>query len=238
MINESLLPKLKFIKQGHFSEDGEPALRLVGDLQVIQDHLIQPVKQEIHHEILDSSKIIQTFFNQKRISNPLEFIKAIGFSASAYLPIYYYISLTDKTIDQILDELSALNFRSFSLNKLIKRLAGASENMQTGSIKADNKTAKLRKDFYNQLRSQSIKAPIHEGHVGYLLESCTHLKRQDINWNYITALYGDLLNEGYSNLEPNTATKLRKAICHLDIEFFQAQVRNRQYNQSERRASN
>lgn len=55
LIDESLLPKLRFIQDGHFSEtDGEPTLKLIGEVQsmstalTIEKHIAVPVSNAGH----------------------------------------------------------------------------------------------------------------------------------------------------------------------------------------------
>ena len=41
VIGEQLLEKVKFIEEGHFEEGGEPALRVIGDVEVVRTEMVQ-----------------------------------------------------------------------------------------------------------------------------------------------------------------------------------------------------
>jgi hypothetical protein len=90
LINEELIPKLKFVQQGKFVEGGEPTLQLIGDLQPIRG-AFTPVKKVIHPQILSTEDIILDFLNQKDINNPLTYIYAFCDEQVKYLPIHYYL---------------------------------------------------------------------------------------------------------------------------------------------------
>jgi hypothetical protein len=46
VIGEQLLDKIKFIEEGHFDDGGEPALRVIGDVEVVRTEMV-PVPQPV-----------------------------------------------------------------------------------------------------------------------------------------------------------------------------------------------
>lgn len=64
VIGEQLLEKVKFIEEGHFDEDGEPALRVIGDVEVVRAEMVQvphpvPTDPAITHPLLQKDLIAE-----------------------------------------------------------------------------------------------------------------------------------------------------------------------------------
>ena len=62
VIGEQLLEKVKFIEQGHFEEGGEPALRVIGDVEVVRTEMVQvphpvPTDPALTHPLLQKDLI-------------------------------------------------------------------------------------------------------------------------------------------------------------------------------------
>lgn len=62
VIGEQLLEKVKFIEEGHFEEGGEPALRVIGDVEVVRTEMVQvphpvPTDPSITHPLLQKDLI-------------------------------------------------------------------------------------------------------------------------------------------------------------------------------------
>jgi hypothetical protein len=88
LIDESLLPQLKFIKEGHFHEtDGLPTLKLIGELKSGGKTLIQPTKEIERIRTIRTADIIEGFLDQGEIKEPNEYIKQICFESSGTLPV-------------------------------------------------------------------------------------------------------------------------------------------------------
>lgn len=80
LISEELLPQIQFIKEGNFSRSkGTPTLRLVGDVNPIRHDVIQPIKKIIQPRLIHAADIIVAFLDQKKVQDPLAYIKQICF---------------------------------------------------------------------------------------------------------------------------------------------------------------
>lgn len=226
LISEEILPKLKFIKEGHFAEAaGAPALKLVGDIQVISKDAVQPVQEVVQHRIVTSSDVVYALLERQKVKQPLEFIKAICFANSGFLPIYYFVNLSQTPIAQILKEIESLESRTAAKDKLVERLSGQ-ESLQSGSLNADTPAARKRKKYFEQLKSKTVPNSIPEADLFHFCEAVTHLAKKDIDWDYISALLKELYKNRYKKSSSNIAGAMRKAICHLDILFYQRDARS------------
>lgn len=100
-IDKKLLNQMKFIKEGEFNEkQGAPTLRLIGDVQQIETGklLISPPKRIV--KAIEQTDIIESFLKQETVDEPLNYISHICSCFSGYLPVYYYISLSNSTINE------------------------------------------------------------------------------------------------------------------------------------------
>lgn len=90
-IEQSLIDKLTFIKEGQFSEkQGAPTLRLIGDVSAVSED----GKVKTRLGILTRSDIISAFIEQAKPSDPQEYIRfAIEVGQGERLPLYYFARL-------------------------------------------------------------------------------------------------------------------------------------------------
>lgn len=86
LIDEALLPKLSFIREGEFQEtDGAPALRLVGDVQATGKIIVKG------KGVITDTDLLEDFINQAEVQAPDEYIKHLAHTQAAWLPIFYYM---------------------------------------------------------------------------------------------------------------------------------------------------
>jgi len=86
-IGRDLLERIKFIREGEFHEtEGEPTLRLIGDVQTVDAR-----GATIRKGFVTPADLIQEFLDMSAPYDPKEYIKcAIEGGNGARLPIYYY----------------------------------------------------------------------------------------------------------------------------------------------------
>ncbi len=91
-IDESLLEKLTFIKEGQFSEiEGAPTLRLIGDVSAVDGH-----KATQQFGVLTRDGILAAFLDQTVPENPKEYIRfALQVGQGERLPLHYFARLAD-----------------------------------------------------------------------------------------------------------------------------------------------
>ena len=122
IFDDNLLSKINFIKEGEFNEKkGTPTLRVIGDVNLTQGQIILS-PQRIKVRGIRCNDIIIDFLNQKEIKTPLDYITQICYETTGFLPTYYYISLSNKSTDEIIDILNLETVRSQAKTKLIERI--------------------------------------------------------------------------------------------------------------------
>lgn len=108
VIDETLLSKIQFIKEGEFVEKkGAPALKLMGDLHPIATLAEVEVEKEVEKSITIKG-VIEAFVKQTVIAAPMEYIKAIALDTGKWIPIYYFIKESKKSSDEIKEYLLGL----------------------------------------------------------------------------------------------------------------------------------
>ena len=125
VIDEDLLKKISFIKEGEFVEKGgAPTLRLVGDVQTIEAGKMVVAKTKNVIKAIEQTDIIESFLKNKRVENPIDYIKRICSSTSGNLPVYHYLALCGKDLETVINELESITVRGNAKETLIARLKG------------------------------------------------------------------------------------------------------------------
>ena len=138
LIDEEILPKISFIKEGEFSEtEGSPTLRLIGDVMPIDPGKIQPVQTIVMPKAIRTPDIVHAFLNQENVLEPIEYIKQICFERSVYLPLYYFMrkaNLSREATMQIIMDMQSTPDKKYALvNRLDYDDKGLKVGMGTGS---------------------------------------------------------------------------------------------------------
>ena len=180
IIDESLLPKIKFIKEGHFTESATaPALKLIGTAESLQGSPIQPVKKVVTTKALRSTDLFSSFYNQEKVSSPIEYIKQICFETSAFYPIYYYLKLASVSKEVALTQIEALNTRSQAKVKLIERLK-KTEDFAINHVNTQTTAFKERDIFVNQIKTKTVDLPKNKTDAKRLLQAVRTLKKSSL----------------------------------------------------------
>lgn len=105
VIDEKLLPKIQFIREGEFSEArGAPTLKLIGDVAATtgegktHDIVRMPVTDEA---------VLLNFLQGNRVAEPLSYLMHSAHSQREWLPIWYYLTAAGLTYQQGIDRLRA-----------------------------------------------------------------------------------------------------------------------------------
>lgn len=220
LIDESILPKIQFIKEGHFSEtNSAPALKIVGKVEIVSGSPIQPIKKIVTTKALRSTDIVETFFDDEKVPNPIEFIKQICFETSANFPLYYYIKMSKLSTIEIISQLESLNIRNQSKLKLLERL----KKEESFLIKHDggNSTAFSERDvFIKKIKEKiDIDVPKNENSLKRLLQAIRTFKKNEVDKKFILSLAKQIFESTYSSAKSSIATEIRFAICHLDLIY-------------------
>lgn len=92
VIDENLLSKIAFIKEGEFVETkGKPAIRLIGDIENVSTGKI--VVRETTRKVvnaIESNDLIKAFLKGINVEDPLEYIRAVCSATTGNYPIYFF----------------------------------------------------------------------------------------------------------------------------------------------------
>jgi len=222
-ISEELLPKLQFIREGHFVDNqGAPALRLLGDLQAAEGPIIQATVQ-IPTPIREP-QIIKAFMDRASVLSPTEYLKAICFEQSYFFPIYFFIQQTTETVDDTVELLRSLDVRGTIRDKLIERLQTPDEALVIGKLNGTSPAAVARRSIVEQLRSQSLHSDLIAEQPMRFFEAVTHINATDFDQDYVFALIDQQILPQLQKLTGLTRTYFRKALCHLDLTWYKPRL--------------
>jgi hypothetical protein len=124
VIDKTLLPELQFIREGEFSEvAGSPALRLVGDVQPIDREVQERVR--VIRDAVTPDAVIRNFLLGHAVEQPLQYIHFQAHCQRRWLPLWYYVNASGKTVDEIVaDLLGQVASHPASRQAVINRLNG------------------------------------------------------------------------------------------------------------------
>lgn len=156
LIDEKLIPKISFIKEGHFKESSTaPALKLVGEAQAINSTILQPTQKLYRTKAIRTPDIFDTFLNQDEPEEPIEYAKQICFETSAYLPIYYFLKLAKVKSSDAISILNSVTARGTSKNRLIRRLE-KTEDLSVTEKATNSTSSKRKKEIYQTLKDKTF----------------------------------------------------------------------------------
>jgi hypothetical protein len=222
-VSEDLLPKLQFIREGHFVESqGAPALRLLGDLHATEGPIIQSTIQV--PTPIREQQIIRAFLRREVVLSPTEYLKAICYEQSYLFPVYFFIQQTTETIEDTIRLLSTLDVRGVVRAKLIERLRKPQEKMAIGNLKSSHSATIERMVIVDQLRSKLLDSRVIDDQPRRFFEALTHTDNAEFSQDYIFGILIKHIEPRLSALDGLTRTYFRKALCHLDLIWYKSAV--------------
>lgn len=135
IIDEDLLSKMKFIKDGEFNEVKDALVyKIVGKIQEVKGATI--VEKKTPFPVLVHKRdIINSFFDEK-CDKPITYLKQFPYENAYYLPFWFFIRISDLSIvemETVWKELS--DAKDYVRNKLIERLRNENvDKLRTGRI--------------------------------------------------------------------------------------------------------
>jgi hypothetical protein len=222
VIDEQLLHKIRFIREGRFHErDGDPTLRVIGDVQQIASNIIQPTRLVNKQVGITTPDIVHAFLDQEAVSSPREFIRQICFEMSAYLPVYYFIHLARLLIADVVELIKDQQSRTQSKKRLLKRL---SDDIVCIPHKHGNDRPAGRKvaEYRQQFLCQSIDTEIPAAELKYALRAVQTLTSVEVNRTrtYMFPLLKNWFDAHYASRDDGIADRLRRTICYLDCVLY------------------
>lgn len=217
VIDQALLPQLKFLKQGEFVETGgAPAVRLVGDATSMPTGLIRPAKKVTVAKAINTPDIVSAFLQQEIVDNPLEYVDRICFEASAYLPVYYFLDIAQVTLTSAIERLNSLQSTSPSKRKLIERLSGKDVLHVAPPKEKTSENGRLRAAFIEKHKNQAVKANIPFVQLKHALKALRSLSPNEIDKAYCHGLLQSWFKKYYGGEDSALSDEIRRAIAYVD----------------------
>ncbi len=216
LIDKSVLPKLRFLREGEFRErEGAPAIRLLGDAQILAAGNVDFVRTEMLPTLVRGPQVIEAFLSRDPVSAPLEYFKAVAYEASAFLPIYCYLQQAGVTRKQALATLATLPTAAIEKERLRERLEGGDPRLAHVIPHTDTPAARKKRAYREMLLAKTAALPIPSGDMRYLLQAVRSLTTPEFEPDYLLPLLRQCYEAAWA--EGSTRrTELRLAICHAD----------------------
>lgn len=220
-IDNDLLAKIKFIKEGSFKEkDGAPALKLIGKINGITGAIVHRAKKEIIPTTITEKYLLTTFINQTGTANPINYIDAFCHFSVKYLPFYYFIYLIQK-IDNSFDktklkaEISKITVDAkFGKKYLLERIK-SDDNFKEEKI--TGKDADLKAKYFVLFNDNSTNLEgIEEKNIDIQLRMILNIKNEETIKKLIIPLLKKYLENNYEEHK----SLLRKAISYVDKQLY------------------
>ena len=119
IIDESILSKLKYIKEGELKKKkGVPVLRLIGNIETVPEGGIFPVRKVRIPRGIHRNDIYNVFFKGK-CDYPEECLKQLVYENTYYLPVWFFIEKANLSVERATN---ILNEQKVSNNNIRKKL--------------------------------------------------------------------------------------------------------------------
>lgn len=211
VIDETLLPKIQFIKEGEFVETkGAPALKLMGDLHPITTVAEVEVEKEVEKSITIKG-VIEAFVKQTVIAAPLEYIKTIALDNGKWMPIHYFIKKSKKNNEEIKEYLESLK-KSEGKNYPQKTI----EMMDSDKIPSFGR--KSEKTKMTDIKAKTITEINGKEEALSFLASIGELSKGDLDLKYCLKILQQIIKEFWTDKEVQSKTKY--CCAYLDQLFY------------------
>lgn len=226
IVDKKIFSTLNVIKEGEFNEkQGKPAIKIIGEVKALEEgtesqtrtiYTERPVHITIH-----TPDLIKSFLNEEKVAEPKEYLKAICFESSAFLPMYYFMFLFDSTRNDIKNLIKEVKSTSQSKDKFIQRL-DLDKDFTLPAPKSNTETGKKKLVCLDLLLKQNItlNAKMSGKDLRQLLQAIRTLSQYQINAKYVRSILLQIFDEYYGDKSLNVSADIRLAICFLDSSLY------------------
>lgn len=105
-IDRELADQLEFIREGEFEEiEGATSLRLVGDVRAVDTE--GAIQERVQGRALTADLVLLAFLNREKVRDPLEYVRESALVQRQWLPLFYFISLSERPLEDVAGILEA-----------------------------------------------------------------------------------------------------------------------------------
>ncbi len=209
LIDEKLVPKLKFVAEGHFSEtEGAPTLKLIGDVQPLSAGDITPTKIVVHKIHLKDIDLLEDFVNLSKVADATHYIQHLAHSAKLWLPIFYYArqaGLNKHELVELIKKEEASTHRD--LAKLLARI----RNDATPRGACKPRSAEPER---SAIISKRIQSPSTDGACHTFLKAVRTLTMQDLDPSYVLPILKHCFDQFR---DTKRLGEIQYALAHVDV---------------------
>ena len=210
VLDEKLLQRMKVLDKYSEQEDGAEAVKIVGNIDKTGTIINRPFA--LHDE-----DIIHGFLKDEHIRHAKEYIEAMCYQSSGFMPVYYYKRLGEYSDRETINLIKLAKTNSHTKKKLLKRLNSNKDAKDlNGKFGMDENTSvrSKRLKFYNQLINEEEDEVSSVGEVKRLLEAICNLEEGNYNSPYLKEILLKIFNEYYDS---KISTFIKKTICFIDM---------------------
>lgn len=221
VLDENLLSKIAFIREGQFVENGgTPTLRVIGDVTDMSTGKVvvrESTKKTVR--AIEPGDIVQAFLTAQVVDNPLEYVKRICSATSANFPVYFFIQQAGVSISDAILLVNKSFARGTAKDKLIERLEGKFISPRKLPAKTSD-VAQKREVFRKSWLAENLPEEIED--IGRCVESVLYLTNDEIitHQKYIRNVLSKLFASHYATASSSVASNLRNAVCRIDECLF------------------
>lgn len=155
VIDRDLLPKLRFIREGEFKEvSGAPAIKLVGEAQALAAGHVHPIRTRLRPTAIHWPEIVDYFLRQETPDEPAEFLRAVAYESSAYLPIYHFMLSARMSLQQAIELIQKTPKTAPARGKLLERLGSEDLGCQHALTNSDTKASRSKRALRQRILSR------------------------------------------------------------------------------------
>ena len=247
LIDEQLVERLKFIREGHFSEiDGEPTLRLVGNVNEVSKLVAERhVPTDIHMTDLLEAAMENADLSRETAES---YLRATADRNTHLVPVFRFAHLAGLDAERAADLLKSVptSYRKTREN-IVKRLLGeikiepkgAPPIQMTAAAPSNSdelltlvNTARQPIDVRRTLASTIVRNPeivvatLPHLPIVRLCEAIMHTAHLNSNGqrNELSRIVRAMLRGGFETMSSNQKSDVRKAVSYLDQQWYAALV--------------
>lgn len=221
VVDENLLSKIAFIKEGEFVEaKGKPAIRLIGDIENVSTGKI--VVRETTRKVVKAIEpidLIKAFLKGTDVEEPMEYIRAVCSATTGNYPIYFLLQQANASINDAIKIVEDTTARGAAKKSLRERLDG--KRIAPTSASVSKSSASIKKSLYRDAwRSEKVVPKQDE--LTYCITALLSLSKEDIKKHeqYIKSMLLEIFEKYYEKATSTLASNIRKAICRVDEVLF------------------
>jgi hypothetical protein len=212
LIDERLIPKLSFIREGEFSpKQGEPTLKLIGTLERVHPEGGDTLAR-VEHMPIHEREIIAAFIEGRRVLDPIAYVRQLCHIQSLWVPVYYFVSMAEKSIADVAETIKseATSYPRRRDQQVVRLTKGIGPPKPSAQKNKPGRDRVCAKDHFDT--AKAAEALMFMKAVQTL---CSH----EIDFSYVLQVLQSIFKTHYG-VSPRLTNEIRYTATGLDYEFW------------------